>query len=83
MSVSPGPVATDLIVKIMQDKARVELGDVNRWQSYLAKLPLGRAATVEEIADVAVFMASERAGFINGSVVNFDGGHGANQANFT
>ena len=83
LSVSPGPVATDRIVKIMQDKARDELGDLNQWQSYLANLPLGRAATVEEIADVVVFMASERARFINGSVVNVDGGHGANQASFT
>ena len=83
LSISPGPVATERIVKLMQDKARNELGDRNRWQSYLAKLPLGRAATVEEIADVVVFMASDRAKFINGSVVNVDGGHGANQSSFT
>ena len=83
LSVSPGPVATDRIVKLMQDKAKNELGDSNKWQSYLASLPLGRAATVEEIADVVVFMASERAKFINGSVVNVDGGHAANQASFT
>ncbi len=83
LCVSPGPVATDRVEKLMRIKAMTEFGDPDRWQSYLANLPLGRAATVAEVADVVVFMASERANFINGSVVNVDGGHGANQGSFT
>ena len=83
LAVSPGPTATDRIVTLMRDRARAEFGDPERWQSYLAGLPAGRAATVEEVADVVVFLASERAGFVSGTVVTVDGGHGANQGSFT
>ena len=83
LSVSPGPVATERLIKLMKSKAEAEQGDPESWQSYLANLPLGRAASVQEVADVVVFMASERANYVNGSVVNIDGGHGANQGSFT
>ena len=83
LCVSPGPVATERLINLMKSKAEAEQGDPESWQSYLANLPLGRAASVQEVADVVVFMASERANYVNGSVVNIDGGHGANQGSFT
>lgn len=82
LAVSPGPVATDRIVTLMKTRAESELGDPNRWQSYLSGLPASRAATVEEVADVVVFMASERASYMSGTVVTVDGGHGGNQGSF-
>jgi NAD(P)-dependent dehydrogenase (short-subunit alcohol dehydrogenase family) len=82
LSVSPGPVETERLVALMKTRAEAEFGDPDRWQSYLANLPLGRAASVQEVADVVVFMASKRASFVNGSVVTVDGGHGANQSSF-
>lgn len=42
-----------------------------RW---LEHVPLGRAATPEEIASVIVYLASERASFLAGTVVHVDGG---------
>ncbi len=83
VSVSPGPVETERLVGLMRTRAEAEHGDPERWQSYLSNLPLGRAASVQEVADVIVFMASERANFVNGTVVTVDGGHGANQGSFT
>lgn len=83
LAVSPGPTATERIVTLMRARAEAELGDPDRWQSYLSNLPDGRAGTVEEVADVVVFMASERASYVSGVVVNVDGGHGANQGSFT
>lgn len=83
LAVSPGPVATDRIVTLMRTRAEAELGDPDRWQSYLSGLPDSRAATVEEVADVVVFMASERAGYVSGTVVTVDGGHGGNLSSFT
>ena len=51
---------------------------------FATRLPLGRAATPDEIASVIVFLASEDAGFINGAVVPIDGGLSASngQPNF-
>jgi NAD(P)-dependent dehydrogenase (short-subunit alcohol dehydrogenase family) len=40
-----------------------------------AKVPLGRYAKPEEIADVALFLASERASYVTGAIVPMDGGN--------
>ena len=37
-------------------------------------IPLGRICTPEEVADVVVFVASERASFMNGALITVDGG---------
>ncbi|OQA62640.1 MAG: 3-oxoacyl-(acyl-carrier-protein) reductase FabG [Firmicutes bacterium ADurb.Bin262] len=37
-------------------------------------LPFGRPASAEEVANVVVFLASERAGYVSGDVVRVDGG---------
>jgi NAD(P)-dependent dehydrogenase (short-subunit alcohol dehydrogenase family) len=39
-----------------------------------AKVPLGRYAKPEEIADVALFLASRRASYVTGAIVPMDGG---------
>ena len=41
---------------------------------FFDRLPLGRAATPDEIASVIAFLASEEAGFMNGAIVPVDGG---------
>ena len=40
----------------------------------LARIPLGRLASLSDIADLAVFLASDRANFITGAVIPVDGG---------
>jgi len=40
----------------------------------LARFPGGRGGTAEEVGDLIVFLASERAGFISGCVMTIDGG---------
>jgi NAD(P)-dependent dehydrogenase (short-subunit alcohol dehydrogenase family) len=40
----------------------------------LARIPLGRLTMPSDIADLAVFLASERASFITGTVIPVDGG---------
>lgn len=82
LAVSPGAVATDRLVGLMKTRAQEEHGDADRWQSYLAGLPLGRAAHVAEVADVVAFAASNRAAYLSGIVINVDGGHGARGGSF-
>jgi NAD(P)-dependent dehydrogenase (short-subunit alcohol dehydrogenase family) len=38
----------------------------------------GRWATMDEVADVAVFLASDRAAYVNGAQITVDGGYGLN-----
>ncbi|WP_202864784.1 SDR family oxidoreductase [Rothia uropygioeca] len=42
--------------------------------SVVEKLPLGRPATAEDMAQAALFLLSEQAGYITGQVLNVDGG---------
>jgi len=43
-------------------------------ESVVEKLPLGRPARAEELADAAQFLLSEKAGYITGQVLTVDGG---------
>lgn len=40
----------------------------------LPRIPLGRFAMTADVADLVAFLASDRAGFINGAVIPVDGG---------
>ena len=43
-------------------------------QSSAAKVPLGRIGLPEDIANMVVFLCSERASFVNGALIEVDGG---------
>ncbi|MCW5771687.1 MAG: SDR family oxidoreductase [Rhodospirillaceae bacterium] len=76
VGINPGMVATDRMEFLMRTRAEKELGDADRWREIVAKsdFPFGRAAAPEEVANVAVFLASERAGYVSGCIVRVDGG---------
>ncbi|MCB1739631.1 MAG: SDR family oxidoreductase, partial [Gammaproteobacteria bacterium] len=82
MAVCPGAVLTERLETLMKTRAEAELGDASRWQELLANLPTGRAATVEEVANVVLFLASDKASWMTGTVVTVDGGHGARGGSF-
>jgi NAD(P)-dependent dehydrogenase (short-subunit alcohol dehydrogenase family) len=42
--------------------------------AFLAMVPLGRLAQGEELAGAVVFLASDAASFITGSIINISGG---------
>ena len=43
-------------------------------RGYASAIPLGRAGTLTEVADVVLFLASPRASYVTGTVINVSGG---------
>lgn len=62
----PGPVETPLLEELLADPARR--------QRRLVHIPPGRFAKAPEIANAALFLASDESSFVNGSTFLVDGG---------
>ena len=74
VGVNPGPTISDRFVGGQRRRAKRLLGEEERWPEFLEDLPMGRASTVEEVADTVVFLASDRARAISGTSILIDGG---------
>lgn len=74
VAVNPGGVETERMVAMQRSRAERELGDPGRWREFLADKPLQRAAKPEEVANVILFLASDKASWVSGAVVPVDGG---------
>jgi NAD(P)-dependent dehydrogenase (short-subunit alcohol dehydrogenase family) len=55
----------------------VKTDDGNETHPYAAGIPLGRLAEPEEMAQVALFLLSDRASYVNGQALVVDGGQSA------
>ncbi|MDQ3577926.1 MAG: 3-oxoacyl-[acyl-carrier-protein] reductase [Actinomycetota bacterium] len=64
--VAPGFIATDMTDALTEDRKK----------QILATVPSGRYGTTEEVADAVAYLASDRAAYITGTVLNVDGGLG-------
>jgi NAD(P)-dependent dehydrogenase (short-subunit alcohol dehydrogenase family) len=65
-AVAPGPVDTAMLDRFT--------GNPDRKAGLVAGVPLKRAGRPEEIADAIVFVASSKASFITGQIINVNGG---------
>jgi len=74
LAINPGPTATDRLIALMKRRAKAELGEEGRWQELTKTLPRGRAATPQEIADMASFLVSPRSAYTSATIVTIDGG---------
>jgi 3-oxoacyl-[acyl-carrier protein] reductase len=63
-AVAPGFIATDM-VRAMPEKVL---------QAMVARTPLGRAGTPEDVANTYAWLASDQASFIHGAIISVDGG---------
>ncbi len=63
-AICPGYIETDMTAAMKQDVL----------DSIIRQIPVARMGTPREIADLVVFLASDRAGFINGATVTANGG---------
>jgi NAD(P)-dependent dehydrogenase (short-subunit alcohol dehydrogenase family) len=75
--VNPPSTSTDRLITLSRTRAQQQFGDPERWQETLKGLPFGRPATPQEIADMVVFLSSDRAGYVSGVVLDIDAGIGS------
>jgi NAD(P)-dependent dehydrogenase (short-subunit alcohol dehydrogenase family) len=74
-AVSPGPTATERWERLITQQAQAQGQTVEAFRAEVArKQPLGRIGQPEDVADLVVFLASERAGFLTGTSITVDGG---------
>jgi NAD(P)-dependent dehydrogenase (short-subunit alcohol dehydrogenase family) len=65
-AVAPGPIETAMLTRFT--------GSAERRAGLVAGVPMKRAGMPEEVADAIVFLASPKASFITGQIINVNGG---------
>ena len=69
-AICPGTIASPSLEQRMRSTGNFELA----MQQFVARQPMGRLGTVQEIADIAVYLASDESGFTTGQTFIVDGG---------
>ncbi|MCW1404088.1 SDR family oxidoreductase [Novosphingobium sp. MW5] len=65
-AIGPGTILTEMGKAFLNDEAAVK--------RVMSRTPLGRAGEPEEVADVAVFLASAQSSYVTGQTIYCDGG---------
>lgn len=65
-AIGPGSVMTEMLARVAKD--------IDSRRRMMSRTPLGRFAEPEEVASVAVFLASDDASYVTGETVFADGG---------
>ncbi len=63
-ALAPGYIKTDMMLKYPEDQLK----------ALIAKIPVGRLAEPEEIADAALFFAADSSAYMTGAVLDINGG---------
>ncbi|MBV9191114.1 MAG: SDR family NAD(P)-dependent oxidoreductase [Betaproteobacteria bacterium] len=73
IGVNPGPTKTDRVAQgLVADAKREGISEAEALKRTVQKFPTGRMPEPEEIADVVVFAASERARVLTGAILSAD-----------
>ncbi|WP_077922970.1 SDR family NAD(P)-dependent oxidoreductase [Spirosoma sp. 209] len=65
-AILPGPFATEINLPL--------LNDPEKYQAFIAKIPLGRWGELHEIGGIALFLASPASSYVTGACFSVDGG---------
>jgi NAD(P)-dependent dehydrogenase (short-subunit alcohol dehydrogenase family) len=73
VGINPGPILTERLLKL---RGAMEPGSASESQdeAFRKMTPLGRVGKPEEVADLVLFLASDRGSFIHATNVTIDGG---------
>ena len=74
VGVSPGVTKTERVAEGLKAEAkRANISEEQAYKQMISRLPMGRPAEPEEIADIVVFAASERGRYLTGANISTDG----------
>ena len=74
VGVSPGVTKTERVAEGLKAEAkRANVSEDQAYKQMISRLPMGRPAEPEEIADIVVFAASERGRYLTGANISTDG----------
>jgi NAD(P)-dependent dehydrogenase (short-subunit alcohol dehydrogenase family) len=74
VGVSPGVTKTERVAEGLRAEAkRANVSEEQAYKQMIARLPIGRPAEPEEIADIVMFAASERGRYLTGANISTDG----------
>ena len=74
VGVSPGVTKTERVAQGLKAEAkRANVSEEQAYKQMIARLPMGRPAEPDEIADIVVFAASERGRYLTGANISTDG----------
>lgn len=74
VGVNPGAVETERLSNLLRTRATEAYGDAGAYRRFFERYPAGRPAQTTEVADLVVFVASERAAYLSGAIFTVDGG---------
>ncbi|HEX6299225.1 MAG TPA: SDR family oxidoreductase [Acidimicrobiia bacterium] len=81
-TVAPGLIASEwresAWAPMMAEKRQETVEEFLAWYADQMGILVGRWGSMQEVADVVVFLASDRAGYINGAMIDIDGGQAIN-----
>jgi NAD(P)-dependent dehydrogenase (short-subunit alcohol dehydrogenase family) len=75
-AVCPGPIDTPMFPKFFSAAATPEQAAVYR-EKVVTAIPMGRMGRAQEVAEAALWLASDKASFVTGAALAVDGGYTA------
>ena len=74
IGLNPGVTRTERVAEGLKAEAkRANVSEEQAYKQMVARLPMGKPAEPEELADIVVFAASERGRYLNGANISTDG----------
>ena len=74
IGLNPGVTKTERVAEGLKAEAkRANVSEEQAYRQMVARLPMGKPAEPEELADIVVFAASERGRYLNGANISTDG----------